>query len=259
MCRHNILFNYFIHLIDSLSGRANDPFIHDFSQNILNNKTVYSEFDLIEKYRSVIYTNDTPLETKDFGAGTKSDHKRGTIGSMAKVASVNAKYGRFLFHLVRYYQPDRILELGTAVGISTMYLAWGNPQARVITVEGNPQLAVTASRNFTLNGLHNIILIKSTFDNAMTQLLSEVTNNTLVFIDGNHTLKATLQYFEVFGKKPDSYNIMIFDDINWSHEMMQAWKSITLSAHSGVSVDLFRMGILFQGRGKNGQKFRLRY
>lgn len=253
------LMNYFMHLIGSLSGRVNNAFIDDFRHNILNNKTEHPEFIFIEQYRSSIYKCETRDEFKDLGAGTRSFLKRRTIGNAAKSASVNPKYGRLLFHLARHYQPDMIVELGTAVGIGTMYLACGNPKARVITVEGNPQYAEIASGNFVLNSMHNIIIINSTFDTAISRLLPEITKNTLFFIDGNHTLKATRQYFEVFGKIPESSGILVFDDINWSPEMSQAWKSIILSEDSGVAVDLFQMGILFQGRERQGQVFHFMY
>lgn len=253
------LINYFTHLICSHTGRVNSGFINDFRQSILNNKTAYAEFSFIEQYRTTICRCETPYECTDPGAGTRSLLTGRTIGSMAKSASVNAKFGRLLFLLARYYQPELIVELGTAVGVSTMYLACGNPKARVITVEGNPQLAEIASVNFGLNNMNNIFLVNNTFEKAIPQLLPEISKNALVFIDGNHTFQATMYYFEVFGKKPDSCRILVFDDINWSPEMSEAWKRITSSDYSGLAVDLFQMGILFQGNEMQQQKFHLMY
>jgi predicted O-methyltransferase YrrM len=254
-----ILVNYFIHRIGSFTGKADNAFIIDFRNNILKKKVIHSEFGLIEKYRSELSKNPQLLKPIDLGAGTKVRQKNKTIGSMSKKASVSRGYGQLLYRLSCYYKPDNIIELGTALGISTMYLAIGNPMAKVITVEGNPQLAEIASKSFAAKKLNNITLINSTFDDSLARLSLETSTNTLVFIDGNHTFKATMKYFEVFGKTVDSANIIVFDDINWSEQMMQAWKSITESVHSGVLVDLFHMGILFQGRGMNGEKFRLRY
>jgi len=254
-----ILINYFIHRIGTLSGLADNTLIYDFKSNVLNKKVVHPEFRLIEKYRSELSKNSQLLEPIDLGAGTKARQKNKTIGNMAGMASVSQGYGQLLYRLACYYKPDKIIELGTALGISTMYLAMGNPLARVITVEGNPQLAEIASKSFAAKKLNNITLINSTFDDALTRLIPEINTNTLVFIDGNHTFKATMRYFDVFGRIADGTNIMVFDDINWSQEMMLAWKNISESEHAGVLIDLFHMGILFQGWGCDKQKFRLWY
>ena len=42
-------------------------FVHSFMEQILHNKTVYPEFNLIELYRSEIYSNNTLLDTPDPG------------------------------------------------------------------------------------------------------------------------------------------------------------------------------------------------
>lgn len=178
---------------------------------------------------------------------------------MTRVASVSPKYGQLLYRLAGYYKPSLIIELGTALGISTMYLAMGNPKCRVITVEGNCQLAGIALENFAACNLKNITLMNSSFDDALVRLVPECGTRNLIFIDGNHTFKATLQYFETFMNMAGSSNIFVFDDINWSYDMMRAWKSINGSAASGLVVDLFQMGILFQGQGNGNHKFRVRY
>ncbi len=184
----------------ALTDPINNSFIRDFSNQVLNKTVSNPELELVEIYRSELCKNTRVIETIDLGAGTKSGRQRKTIGSMAKVASVSKHYGKLLYCLAGYYKPDCIIELGTAFGISTMYLALGNPQARVITVEGNPQLAEMAYKNFAANNFNNITLINSTFENAITQLNREINSRTLVFIDGNHTLQATLQYFDLFGE-----------------------------------------------------------
>lgn len=253
------LIRYAAHRIRVLSGSMGDPFVQSFMEQILYNKAVYPEFSLIEKYRSEIYSNNTLLETPDPGAGSRSPHSTFTLGSKAKAASVKPEYGRLLFRLVRTHQPERIIELGTGAGISTLYLTYGNPGARVITVEGNKQLAELASRNFVARGLQQITLINDTFDHVLPDLIRFASANTLVYIDGNHIFDSTIRYFDLLGKASGYRCIMVLDDINWSGEMARAWKTIRDSEHPGVVLDLFQVGILFLGLGDLQQKFWLRY
>lgn len=252
-----ILFSYLFHRLRTLSVPVNNSFIHEFEQHVLNKKIVHPGFSTIEKYRSCLVRSTDPLQPFDIGAGTKSVYKRRTIGNFARVASVNKVYGQLLFRLVNYYMPNRIIELGTALGISTMYLALGNADAEVTTVEANPQLAGIAAENFHVNGFNNITVVNNTFDRYIAGFVPDNAAKTLIFIDGNHSYEATLQYYKQFGSIPGSANMLIFDDINWSHEMAQAWKSITGSAVSGVKIDLFHMGILFQGIGIDPKVYRL--
>jgi predicted O-methyltransferase YrrM len=253
------LIRYGTHRIRSLSGSTGNPFVRSFMEQILHNKTVYPEFGLIEAYRSEIKTNNTLLETPDPGTGSRSRYRVHTLGSKAKAASVNPEYGRLLFRLARAYNPEQIMELGTGVGISTLYMAYGNPGARIITVEGNKQLAEAASGNFTARGLQQITLINDTFDHILPELKRFATANSLVYIDGNHTFDATIRYFNILGKACDYRCIMVLDDINWSGEMARAWKIIADSGHPGIVLDLLQVGIIFLGSGDRQQKFWLRY
>ena len=88
-------------------------------------------------------------------------------------------------------------------------------------------------------------LINDTFDHALSSLLPESPGKTLVFIDGNHSKTATLKYADFFLSALPDGSIIVLDDINWSEGMRQAWKEIRGNKKSTLTVDLFRMGIVF--------------
>jgi len=113
---------------------------------------------MIERYRSELNSNSATIEEVKSGAGSRS--RQTSVGQMAAISSVNNKYGRLLFNLVVCHKPDLIIELGTAFGISTMYMAAANPEAPVITVEGNSQLAAIAAEGFRKN---NFFLLYQAF------------------------------------------------------------------------------------------------
>jgi predicted O-methyltransferase YrrM len=237
-------FNHFlIHRIATLHRFENNIFIQGFTEHVMKDFQYCPEFEFIENKRSVLLQNRVPLSPHNFGAGSQTRQAR--TGDAIRVASVKPRYGRFLYRLAAWYKPSRIIELGTAAGISTHYLAFGNRDAEVITVEGNPQLAEIATRNFKESGLNNVTVLNSTFDEALPYLINIMAPDSLVFIDGNHTAEATLRYFSCFngltGKKP----ILVFDDINWSCDMRSAWQMIQKRLSTGTIIDLFFMGIYF--------------
>jgi predicted O-methyltransferase YrrM len=231
-----------------ISGKTEDPFIREFQSSVLKNKSDDPGIRRIQDYSTVLHRNNTPMNPSAFGAGSRSVKKFRTIGQTVRLTAVNKKYGRLLYHLALFFKPDSIVEMGTALGISTLYLAAGNPKARLITIEADPQLSATASEGFRMLGYQNITALNQTFRKALETIKEMELRNTLIFIDGEHTYEATLHYFNTCLCLKATSLILVFDDIRWSPEMFRAWKMIMQSPEAGITIDLFRMGIVFPGK-----------
>lgn len=160
-------------------------------------------------------------------------------------SSVSPSYGQFLFRMARFFRPNIMLELGTSLGISTSYLAMGNPDGKVITIEGCRETAEIARINFEHLGLRNITQVSGNFDEVLPDVLKETGEIQFAFIDGNHRKEPTLNYFFQLLNHIDEDSVLIFDDIHWSEEMEEAWRMICSHDSVRVSIDLFRMGIVF--------------
>ena len=230
-------------------SRARDPFIDGLKKNVLVPSMSSTEIEIIENYRMRLARNRDPAEGIHFGAGSRSGNKPVTISGRARRSSIKSKYGLLLYNLAGWLKPETIIELGTAYGISTLYLAMGNPDTRVFTVEGNSMLSGLAGKCFSECKLNNITVFNGSFDEVLPDILTRVSGNVLAFIDGNHTYEATLHYFHLLNTSVKNITL-VFDDINWSAEMRSAWKEIENSPETGTTVDLFQMGIVFQGNRK---------
>jgi len=80
------------------------------------------------------------------------------------------------------------------------------------------------------------------------------------FIDGNHRQEPTERYFKELLAKTNNDSILVFDDIHWSREMEDAWKTIKNNAAVTCSIDLFFIGIvLFRKEFKEKQHFAIRF
>lgn len=74
---------------------------------------------------------------------------------------VEPEVGRLIYLLARIKKCKAILEIGTAIGYSTMILAGGlEPGGRLITIEKDKEMADEAEKNFERLGLSNVILLK---------------------------------------------------------------------------------------------------
>lgn len=241
---------------------VHSPFVYSLVDEVIRNKTDYPEFREIEELRQKLLRKSQMIEITDFGAGAnlKSyEHRFERVSALARKSSVDKKYGRLLFRLVRYFKSETILELGTSLGISTLYLALANREAKVYTLEGCTIKSEQASTNFQALNASNIDLHIGRFDIVLPDLVNNMEKLDFAFIDGHHTFDATIDNFETLLKIAHNDTVFVFDDIHWSRGMEKAWQQITDHEHVTVSVDLFRFGIVFLKKELSRQKFVIRF
>lgn len=235
------------------------PFMFDLYNAVFKARN-QAEFKSIESLRKNLLKTATTIEVKDLGAGStvfKSNHR--PVSGITKHTSKKKKYARFLANLAHYNNSSSILELGTAMGISTSYLALKNPQASIHTIEGSESIADCASRNFKTLGLNNIHLHRGNFNDQLPGVINEMKKIDFAFIDGNHTYSATVDYFNQLLPYCNANTVMVFDDIYWSPEMTKAWEEIKLHDQVKASIDMFEFGIVFFNTNLSKQHFVLRY
>jgi len=160
-----------------------------------------------------------------------------------------------LYRLAADLKPLNIIELGTCLGITTVYLQNASPKAKVYSLEGSPETAAVALETFQKAGLTNIAEITGNFDDTLPGVIKELDQLDFVFVDGNHQRDATLKYFEWCLPKVHEDTMLIFDDIYWSEGMKEAWSVIKAHPRVTVTVDLFWIGLVFFKKGQAKEDF----
>lgn len=237
---------YYYHASNGKGHGIHSPFVYDFIINVLNDKSHFECFDKIESLRRQLLCNTSFIDVEDFGAGSAMiKTKKRAINKIAASSLKHSKFARLLFRIVNYYKPHHILELGTSFGTSTAYMASGNPDAKLYTLEGAAAIAAIAMDNFKKLGTQNIHLRQGPFMQTLQPLLSELQKIDLAFIDGNHRKEPTLEYFTQILNCSVPSTMIILDDIHWSAEMEEAWTEIQQHAAVTLTIDLFFMGMVF--------------
>jgi predicted O-methyltransferase YrrM len=67
----------------------------------------------------------------------------------------------------------------------------------------------------------------------------------LVYLDGNHRLEPTLQYFERCLSFASPQTVFVLDDIHWSPEMQTAWDRIRQHPAVTLSIDFYDIALAF--------------
>lgn len=253
-------FKYYVHAANSKGHGVHSPFVFEFITKVMNDFTLYDDYARVEGLRKALLKDTAELEVKDMGAGSaRTSSARRSIASIAKNAAKPKKFGQLLYRMVKYYQPETILELGTSLGITTSYLALANAEASVITLEGAPEIAAKAKENFQKLDIQNIRLTEGNFDDTLAGVLQQNPQIDFAFIDGNHRQEPTERYFNQLLPHIHNDTLLIFDDIHWSKEMETAWKNIVQHEAVACDIDLFYIGIIsFRKEFKEKQHFSVR-
>jgi predicted O-methyltransferase YrrM len=233
------------------------PFVFELLNDVILDETPYYGFELIESLRSQNLLDNTIISVEDFGA--RSGSRKQTVSSIARNSLQPKKYSQLLFRIANAFRSKKILELGTSLGISTLYLSFPDTNNKVVTLEGSPEIAARARKNFEKLNRKNIELIEGEFAKTISEALSILQGPDLVYFDGNHRLAPTLSYFNQCLEHANENSIFIFDDIHWSKEMNDAWKQIIDHPLVTCSIDLFQLGLVFFRPGMTKQSFVLKF
>jgi predicted O-methyltransferase YrrM len=255
----HFIYRYITHRLKAVNEHSVDsPFVYSLITNVIYVNQGYYSYKKIEKLREQLLVSNNKIRCTDMGAGSAITSNK-TVGSIAKHSAKSAKQAQLLFRLVNFFQPETIIELGTSLGISTAYLASANSKTPVITIEGCEEAAEIAKQNFKHLKLKNIEQIVGNFDDVFPKLVKARKKIDLVYIDGNHRKQPTINYFKQCLEKVNEDSILIFDDIYWSDEMMQAWQEIKNNRQVTVTIDLFYMGIVLFRKEQTKQHFIIRF
>lgn len=238
---------------------VHSPFVFLLLTKCWYDRKPKAEYAILKNFRKDLLETKKKIEVTDFGAGSKvfkTNYRK--ISAIAKNAGISGKRAELLFRMVRYFQPEKILEIGTSLGLATSAMALGNSKAKIITLEGCHETAKIAKSQFQKFKLENIETVVTKFDVYLNNEIKSGQHFDLIYFDGNHSKNATLHYFESLLSTTTNESLWIFDDIHWSPEMEQAWEIIKKHPKVKVTIDSFRWGLVFFRKEQVKEHFTLR-
>lgn len=244
---------HWLNVVDQHS--IHSPFFFDFYTKVVKGTTAEHEATAIEGVRAKLIQDNTWMPVVDLGAGSK--HLKGNqrrLGDIAATSLTPAVWAQLYHRICMYQQANRIVELGTSFGITTLYLS-SVEGAEVYTFEGSPAIADVALTNFEYFERKNIHVFTGDIQAQLPDFLQDPAHIDFALMDANHRYEPTLKYFEWLMKRLTEKSIVVVDDIHQSPEMEQAWNELTGHALVYGSVDLFRCGLLFFDPALNHQHF----
>lgn len=251
-------FRYLNHCVCARNTKGygvHSPSMFHFIRYVLTEKYPYYAFRDIEKIRMQLLSNKGVIGVTDLGTGKDRNEQ---VNQIARKSLKNAKQAQLLFRIIQHFGFVNILELGTSLGVTTMYMASSNSKINCTTLEGCPEISKIAKKNFQKLGLTQIRLFNCNIDEKLDLILNDIGRQDLIFIDANHSYEPLINYFETCLRYIGDNSIIVIDDIYWSDGMLKAWKYIKNHPKVSCTIDLFYMGIVFFNPIFTGKNYKVR-
>ena len=127
--------------------------------------------------------------------------------------------GRFLSFISKIKSPDKILEIGTYTGYSTICLAEGlSKNGKIDTIDKNEELIKIQNKYFEESGFRNKIVQHT--GNALDILKNLNEKYDIVFIDADK--ENYINYFNQVSNKLSKNGIIISDNVLWSGKVLDS-------------------------------------
>ena len=111
---------YYINAHNGKGHGVHSPFVFDFITHVLNDRKEYDSYKEIEPLRKQLLQNNSIIDVEDFGAGSAViPFEKRKVSAIAKSSLKSKKFATLLYRIVKYYNPQNIMELGTSFGITT--------------------------------------------------------------------------------------------------------------------------------------------
>ncbi|MDB5153157.1 MAG: SAM-dependent methyltransferase [Mucilaginibacter sp.] len=253
--------DYLLHRLRGKSRHGlHSPFVYRLVDKVIYDFHVKKVYDQIENIRAELLSDNQMITVTDLGAGSLvNNNRQKKVSDIAHNALKPPKLAQLLYRLVDDLKPRNMIELGTCLGITSLYLKNAAPDARLFTLEGCPETAGIATSVFKKANINDIKQITGNFDNTLPDVIDGLDQLDFVFVDGNHQKDATLNYFKWCLPKVHENTLLIFDDIYWSEGMKEAWNMIKSHPQVTVTVDLFWIGLVYFKSGQVKEDFLVRF
>lgn len=254
-------WDYLLHRLTANNRHGlHSPFIYKLVDEVIYDFSGKNVYQPIEQARKRLLHDKRQITVTDLGAGSHLNNNRQKgVSDIAHNALKSPRLAQLIYRLVAHQHPQNMIELGTCLGITTLYIQQAAPEAKVFTLEGCPQTAAIAGEVFKQEGASAIQQLVGNFDDTLQPLINDLPQLDFVYVDGNHQKEATLRYFEWCLPKVHEDTMLIFDDIYWSEGMKEAWAQIKAHPQVTATVDLFWIGLVFFRKGQVKEDFRIRF
>ena len=232
---------------------VHSPFVFDLITKCFNKKNPTNFDQLFLKYKKELFKNTSTINVTS--NGTISNMRQ--VSKISKSTGISNKSAKLLIKLMQYYKPTSVIEIETSLGLSTAALSISLPNSSITTIEECRETGNIAQNLFNKYQFKNIKLIIGNYNETLAKQLNKNTFD-FVFFNGNHTKKATLDYFKLSLSSIHNNSFFLFNNIYRNFEMKQAWEEIKKNPSVTITIDTYQWGLVFFRKEQQKEHFTIR-
>lgn len=222
---------------------VHSPFVFNLITKVIEEKCSYYSFYDIELLRKQLLSQEDQITYAD--RQQKGKLKSLPIGEIIAREAIRPKHGALLFRLTNYFKFRQILQLGPAMGLSTLYLTSYATGLNCIALENVPEFAQIARQTFAKLPRNTIDLRVGSYKDLLPQALKDMDTIDFVFFSTLHEQQNNLWLFNECVKHVHNDTVFVFEGIQASRKMRAFWKEIRVHPEVIITIDLFSIGIVF--------------
>lgn len=220
---------------------VHSPFVFNLITRVVEESRPYYIFHDIEKERAKLLCSHEQVTYPDHRQRLKTC----SVSKIAEQEFISRKQGMLLFRLANYLHSKRIIQLGSGMGVSTLYLNSYASDLQCIVLENVSEYAKIASSVFLRQACHSVDLRVGEYHELFPQALVDMGKVDFIFF---HDLYEQTDYSWLFNqavKHVHSDTVFVFEGIKSTRRMREFWKETCNHPDVTVTVDLYSLGLVF--------------
>ena len=222
---------------------VHSPFVFNLITKVIEERCSYYSFYDIELIRKQLLFRDDVIAYPD--RQQKGKLCRRTVGEIVEREAIKPKHGALLFRLTNYFKSRNILQLGSSMGLSTLYLTSYAPGLKCIALENVPEFAPIARIAYEKGGHNPVDLRIGSNKELLPQALEDLKQVDFVFFNTLYEQPDNVWLFNECTKYAHDGSLFVFEGIKANQKMREFWKEICARPEVTVTIDLYSMVIVF--------------
>jgi len=216
--------------------KVHSPFVFKFVTDVFEDERFYHFMGVIEGYRRNL-----------LGTGYKINTNKGTrsVNQIVKNQAISPKIGGILFKIVHEYKPNTVLELGTNLGVATLYQATAESSNQIITLEEDAAISATTQEYFKKLGTRNVELIGGEMGKTLPSALKKLGTVDQIYFNNFWGYEDSLTYFETCLPYLVPNTVFIVRTPYANEDSIKFWTEIKQHPSVKLSLDIYDLGLLF--------------
>ena len=210
---------------------VHSPFAFDLITNVIEDDYVYPCYARIESVRRRL------LRSKEsFGENAM------TVGKAAQKYATGKKRGQLLFRLANYLGPKRLLQVGSGMGISTLYLTAYASNLHCISLENDSAKAKWA-RWCLREGGKDVETLVGEYGSTLPEALERLGTADFLFFSAG--LPRPYDLFEKCAGHIQPKSILVIEGLYDTPAGRECWQRIKSHPSVALTFDLYHVGLVF--------------